>query len=158
MGQSTINDLIQSLEKNIKAFRMLLNPLKKEVNDKKSLSEANMIKSFFSTLTAIEEDVIEFRLKKILQEEHPYLPAIHPEEMKYKFTFEQNSIKELLEKFLSQREYLVQLLCKTPSFRWERTGFHELEGHVPFVEFVRRMIKKDISNISYIKKQFFHAN
>jgi hypothetical protein len=158
MGQSKINELIQTLEKNFKSFKMLLNPLKKGINDKKSPSDAYMIKNFLGTLTAIEEDVIEFRLKKILREEHPYLPAIHPEEIKYKITFEENSIKELLEKFLNQREYLVQFLWETPSVRWERTGFHELEGHVPFVEFVRRMIKKDLSNISYIKKQFIHSN
>ena len=50
---------------------------------------------------------------------------------------------------------LIRLLHSTPAIYWDRTGFHELEGHVTFEEFVRRMIRKDKNNLSYLQEEFF---
>lgn len=155
MQLNSIQDLIESVKKNSYDFNKLLVSMNKDKISKASIPKKEEFKSFFCTLTAVEEDVIEYRLKKIIREEHPYLPAIKLEEVQRRYALDDESLSKLVEKFLEQRQELVRLLHSTPAIYWDRTGFHELEGHVTFEEFVRRMVKKDKNNLSYLRHEFF---
>ncbi len=155
MQLSSIQDLIEDVKKTSSDFNKILMSFKKSDTGKKEIPKSRELLSFFCTLTAVEEDVIEFRLKKIIREEHPYLPAIDIDKVQQKYALDSASLSRLFDKFLEQRQELIRLLHSTPAIYWDRTGFHELEGHVTFEEFVRRMIRKDKNNLSYLQEEFF---
>ena len=58
------------------------------------------------------------------------------------------SLTQLAESFLTRRREILELLYSLPSEGWDRTGVHEMEGHVSFKEFVRRIAEKDHQNIA----------
>ena len=92
-------------------------------------------------------------MKKIIDQENPYIPAIHPEAVKNSMSGQNTSLPYLIQKYLSQKESIIKYINNVPFFYWDRTGVHELEGHVTFEEFVRRLIKNDNSNIAALKKK-----
>lgn len=96
-----------------------------------------------SVMAAVQEEVVDFRLRKIIAEEHPYLPLININKLKNQQYEKQLSIQQLSERFLQQRRELIELLTALPANTWTRTGVHEVEGHVAFEELVRRMTVKD---------------
>jgi hypothetical protein len=143
-------EFLDNIEKNLKRFNSLLAPLKQKERSDIPMKEAEL-KSFFSTLVAVEEDVIEMRLKKIIKEEHPYLPAINVGKLQQHNFYYQETLNSLIDKFLKQRFQLFSFLQEIPYYEWERTGFHELEGHVSFEEFIKRIIKNDQKNITMLQ-------
>jgi hypothetical protein len=151
MANSSKQEIIETVEQNYKSFNNILITVKGKSSPDQALKE-NQLKSFFGTLVAIEEDVIELRLKKIIKEEHPYLPAINVQQIKEQNFYDREPLNKLIDKFLVLRQQLCQFIQQIPFFEWDRTGFHELEGHVSFEEFVRRIIKNDQRNISYLRK------
>jgi hypothetical protein len=155
MQLSAIQELIEGVKKTSNDFNKILMSFKNKKNVEQGMPKTRELFSFFSTLTAVEEDVIEYRLKKIIREEHPYLPAIDIDKIQQKYILNSESLSTLFDKFLEQREELIRLLHSTPAIYWDRTGFHELEGHVTFEEFVRRMIRKDKNNLIYLQEEFF---
>ncbi|MEJ2048748.1 MAG: hypothetical protein P8Y60_02685 [Calditrichota bacterium] len=152
---SAIQELIEGVKKTSNDFSKILMSFKNTDNVKKGIRNTRELYSFFSTLTSVEEDVIEYRLKKIIREEHPYLPAIDIDKIQQEYVLNSESLSKLFDKFLEQRQELIRLLHSTPAIYWDRTGFHELEGHVTFEEFVRRMIRKDKNNLIYLQEEFF---
>jgi hypothetical protein len=155
MQLSAIQELIEGVKKTSNDFSKILMSFKNTDNVKKGIRNTRELYSFFSTLTSVEEDVIEYRLKKIIREEHPYLPAIDIDKIQQEYVLNSESLSKLFDKFLEQRQELIRLLHSTPAIYWDRTGFHELEGHVTFEEFVRRMIRKDKNNLIYLQEEFF---
>jgi hypothetical protein len=152
MNEAYCKSLIKNIESNLKDFQSILNHLPDNIGDEFS-GNSHELFNLFSTLTAVEEDVFEMRLKKIIDQENPYLPAIHPEEVRDSSPVKNSSLNQLIEKYLNQKESIVKYLYKVPFFYWDRTGVHELEGHVSFEEFIRRLIKNDNSNITALKKK-----
>lgn len=151
MANTSKQDIIETVEQNFKSFNKILLTVRGKSSPKQAI-DVNQLKSFFSTLVAIEEDVIEMRLKKIIKEEHPYLPAINVQKIRAQNFYEREPLNKLIDKFLMLRQQLCQFIQQIPFYEWDRTGFHELEGHVSFEEFVRRIIKNDQRNISYLQK------
>ena len=152
MNEAYCKSLIKNVENNFKDFQFLLSRIPENTDDKqKDISRE--LTDLFATLTAIEEDVFEMRLKKIINLENPYIPAISPEAVRDSISQEHQSLLNLVKKYLSQKESIIKFLYRVPFFYWDRTGVHELEGHVTFEEFIRRLIKNDNSNISVLKKK-----
>jgi hypothetical protein len=152
MNEAYCKSIIKNVENNFKDFQILLSGIPDDT-DSEPKNIARELTELFATLTAIEEEVFEMRLKKIINLENPYIPAISPEAVKNSISYQNQSLLNLVQKYLSQKESIIKFLYRVPFFYWDRTGVHELEGHVTFEEFIRRLIKNDNSNISVLKKK-----
>jgi hypothetical protein len=139
----TVKELIQTMEDNFRQYSEILN----------KIGEVRQLKERLYTLVALQDEIIDYRLKNIIREDHPYIPQIKVEEIKEKSLYRNYSFTQLAESFLTQRRELLKLLHSLPSESWERTGVHEKEGHVSFKEFVRRMAEKDQQNIAELSRE-----
>ena len=151
-----MRELIESVEGNFHQYSNLL----RKIWDNPNLSDMNQhsphLNELLKTLADIQDEVIDFRLKKIISEEHPYLPQIQIDKLKQNGPHSKQPLRQVVEYFLQQRRSLVKLLNALPEENWERTGVHEVEGHVSFKELVRRMIEKDrkiLSELSQVLTQ-----
>ena len=133
-----VRELITAIEVNSSQYYQLLNGLNTEQYEAPQ-NEMVAIQQTLKNLTSIQDEVVDFRLRKIVKEEHPYLPQINPTNSFYHTA----SLQWLTDTFLKQRENLMGLLRTLPFDQWERTGVHEKEGHVSFLELVRRLVEKD---------------
>lgn len=138
-----IKDLIDSFEKNFIEYSRLLRKLKKKYSDESITSFGYDSEISLGQLANIESEIVELRLKKILKEEHPYIPHLNLEKLKENSSFDNLTLIQLCDHFLHQKKELLKLLYSIPSENWNRTGVHEMEGHVAFKELVRRMVVKD---------------
>ncbi|OPX35855.1 hypothetical protein B1H10_00275 [candidate division KSB1 bacterium 4484_188] len=146
-----VEELIKHLEYNFNSYIQLLNRINRDDLSENSDARAKLI-SFFSTLTAVEDEVIEFRLKKIVEEKNPYLPAINPKKLTESYLNQNLSLAKIRQEFLQQRKMLLNLVHRIPNEYWNRTGVHASEGHVPFKEFVWRMVKRDKQYLSHLSQ------
>lgn len=118
--------------------------------------EDTQLREIIAVLTEIQEEVVEYRLKKILKEEHPYIPTIKVEKIKSNGHHQHTPLPQLAEIFLAQRKALLQLLQTTPTAIWTRTGVHESEGHISFEEIIRRMAEKDRQVLANLNRLLLH--
>lgn len=133
-----IQHLIRELESNLHRFHELFAHL--EGSDTGPPSLARLV----HILSTVHEEVVDYRLKKILREEHPYLPQIDPATLPAPVSPD-SPPQVTATRFLDRRRELIKLLERVPKESWKRTGVHETEGHVTFGELVRRMVEKDLS-------------
>ena len=138
-----IQNLISAFEENFREYARILREIEDEEDINGSHGMELNTKEFLHQLTKIEDEVFEFRLKKILDEEHPYIPQINVDNIKRTISFFDLEISEIIQQFLHQRKELLKILYSIPRTYWNRTGVHEVEGHVEFKEFVRRVTKRD---------------
>lgn len=136
-------DLIHKMESNFRAFYQLLHPLAEGNAEVPPNADAAHLEEILNLTTCIEDEVIDFRLKKIQNEEHPYLPAINVDRIKGGNSNMLTSLPESITIFLNHKKGLIKYLYSVPATEWERTGVHQVEGHLTFNELVRRMIDKD---------------
>ena len=142
-----IEELIDSVKGNLQQYDQTLDRIQQSGDDSRS-----QLTELLKELVDIQDEVVDFRLKKILREENPYLPAIHPERIRHDLPDRQFSLSEIQNLFLMRRRELIRFLNLTPAEHWSRTGVHELEGHVTFKELIRRMIEKDKPIIAQINE------
>ncbi len=153
MTDSYRSNLIKNIEENLHDFQSVLDSFTRQKTSDEDLPENDLL-DFFRTVTAVEEDVLEMRLKKIIERENPYLPAIHIDRLKQEAVANHKSLSKLIDKFIYQKKEILKFLYNIPAFYWDRTGFHELEGHVTFEEFIRRMIRNDKINLAQLRENF----
>jgi hypothetical protein len=138
-----IKELIRIFEENFLEYSRLLRKLNKE-NPQESTSRFLPDSEIsIAQLTSLETEIIELRLKKILKEEHPYIPQINLEKLNHNSAFDSLPLIQICDQFLRQKKEVLKLLYSLPTENWDRTGVHEMEGHVAFKELIRRMIIKD---------------
>ncbi|RMH80944.1 MAG: hypothetical protein D6681_18420 [Calditrichaeota bacterium] len=136
-----VRDLIQAVDENFRLYHQLLSKIyERPVGEDR---QADMLNELLRTIAVIQDEVVDFRLKKILQEEHPYLPQISIDKIRMNRDIQRIPLPQIVDHFLRQRQGLVKLLSSLSGDTWERTGVHEVEGHVSFKEFVRRLVEKD---------------
>ncbi len=155
MNELSKKSLIKIAEESYEHFMSILATLTQEIPGQSEFQENNL-KAFFNLQTAIEEDVFEMRLKKIIDRENPYIPAIRTTNLPGTEKYDHQALQELIGLYLEQKKEVIKFLYNVPAFYWNRSGFHELEGHVTFEEFIKRMInndKKNLQNLLAHKKQ-----
>lgn len=136
-------ELIKQFETNFRAYYQLLHPLQSESPLKEQLEKNGEFFNFLTEQTLVQDEVIEFRLQKILEQEHPYLTSIDPEKLKKTAIQRNRSLNQLISHFLEKRKALLKQLYSLPTEAWKRTAILAEEGRVSFGEIVRRMIEKD---------------
>lgn len=138
-----IKNLISDFEQNYREYDRILGEFDSGKETDVSIAVKPAIKQYIEQLAKIENEVFEYRLKKILEEEHPYIPQINVEKISNALTNSGEDVPEIIQRFLNHRQEMLRILSDIPREKWERTGVHEMEGHIPLKEFVRRMIVKD---------------
>jgi len=146
-----IKELIDLFEENFRDFSALLRQLEGNSNQKTPIQLPSDSQISLGQLANLEDEIIELRLKKILKEEHPYIPQINIEKIKNNSPYERLPLPQIRDHFLKQKKELLKLLYSLPSDNWNRTGVHEMEGHVAFKEFIRRMTVKDKQILGHFK-------
>lgn len=137
------NALIQQITEVSEEFSRIYRDLQDILPSLRNSDRFRKVCDLISIMAAVQEEVVDFRLRKIVTEEHPYLPLININKLKNQQYEKHLSIQQLSERFLRQRRDLIQLLTELPASMWDRTGVHEVEGHVSFGELIRRMSVKD---------------
>ncbi|MCB0261840.1 MAG: hypothetical protein R3C41_20200 [Calditrichia bacterium] len=140
-------ELIQMVENSSRQYSSLL----ENVHEIEG-TIVHRLTRFLQTLTEIQDEVVDLRLKKILKEEHPYLPMIHVDRIQENTPYRKYSLYEISRTFINQRRELSKFLYNVPEELWKRTGVHENEGHVTFQEFVRRLTEKDHTTILRLQR------
>lgn len=143
-----MKELIQDLESNFRQYDAILNQIVQTEQEKNPPA----IKELLYSLTSIQDEVVDYRLKKILKEEHPYIPQIRVDKFSGKSYQQSGSLDQLAQNFLTQRRELLKMLYNLPRESWNRTGVHEKEGHVSFKELIRRMVEKDQEILSKLNR------
>lgn len=138
-----IKELIRIFEENFLEYSRLLRKLNKENPREPTSRFLPDSEISIGQLTNLESEIIELRLKKILKEEHPYIPQINLEKLNQNSPFDRLPLMQLCDHFLKQKKEVLKLLYSLPTENWYRTGVHEMEGHVAFKELIRRMVVKD---------------
>ncbi len=142
-----VEELINSVAGNLQQYDQMLGRIQPFGN-----AGSSKLAEFLKELVDIQDEIVDFRLKKILQEENPYLPAIRLEKIKQNVPNQQVSLDEIRKMFILRRQELIRFLNLIPAENWSRTGVHELEGHITFKELIRRMIEKDKPIIAKLNK------
>ncbi len=148
-----IKHILECLNRNFQQYCDLLLPLR-ELNPSSQTDRFySDLQQYLATLVAVENEILEFRLRKILEEEHPYLPEIKIERIVHINAIQMLDLPQLIDRFLLQRKQLNHLLLTVSDEEWNRTGLHAKEGHVSFREFVNRIIKKDQDILEELKQK-----
>jgi uncharacterized damage-inducible protein DinB len=103
-------------------------------------------------LTAVERQYLR-RLQRVLAEERPFLPAIHPNPTSHKLD---TPPSELLMQFEAARAKTLALLQDVVEAGWERTAVHETQGEVTFHFLVQLLADHDnehLNQFTAIQKQ-----
>lgn len=143
-------EFIEQIEFDSKNYIEIFRTLESRFPTLNSSSRKELIREL-ATQIALEDEVLQFRLRKILREENPYLPAIKTEKVVNNFVLNFEDLARLKIAFLGLRRELLELLHNLPIEAWDRTGVHELEGHVPLREFVRRLVEKSNRCLHHIQ-------
>lgn len=143
-----MKELIQDLESNFRRYDAILNQIVRAIPGENPPA----IKELLYSLSSIQDEVVDYRLKKILKEEHPYIPQIRVEKFSGKSYQQPRSLDQLVQNFLTQRRELLKMLYTLPRESWNRTGVHEKEGHISFKELIRRMVEKDQEILSKLNQ------
>jgi hypothetical protein len=143
-----VKELIQDLESNFRQYYAILNQIVQTIPGENPPA----IKELLYSLSNIQDEVVDYRLKKILKEEHPYIPQIQVEKFSEKSFQQSCSLDQLAQNFLTQRRELLKMLYTLPRESWNRTGVHEKEGHISFKELIRRMVEKDQEVLSKLNQ------
>lgn len=138
-----MRDLIQYIEGNFRQYFEVLNKIGESTASEDMKKEPYNVRELIYTLSGIQDEVVDYRLKKILKEEHPYIPHIEVEKIKRKSKLQTCTLDQIVQNFLTQRRELLKLLYSLPIESWDRTGVLEKEGHVSFRELIRRLAEKD---------------
>lgn len=148
-----MKELIQHIEGNFRQYNRLLGePQSAPEKVDPSLEDNSLVVELVNRASEIQDEVVDYRLKKILREERPYIPSIRPADFRNASKVRAMSLRSVIRHFLEQRQELVKLLYSLPLDYWERTGVHEKEGHVSFKEFIRRMADKDRDLLEELNK------
>lgn len=138
-----LKDLIKLFEKNFLEYSRLIRKMGEDTSRESSIQSLSELKIHIRQLANLEEEIVEWRLKKILKEEHPYLPSIDIQTLHNSSSYQNQPFLDICNHFLKKKKELLKMLYSLPAENWNRTGVHEREGHVAFKEFIRRMTEKD---------------
>jgi DNA-binding transcriptional MerR regulator len=144
--------LFKEAYQNFQEFEKVANVIPDFIQVHKSGEKVKQILDILLIMVIVQEEVVELRLNKILRLEHPYLPLLDIQKIIEQRRKQNLSIHELINDFLTQRKQFLKLLENLPRDSWQRTGFHEVEGHVTFQELVKRMNEKDTRLIAQLKE------
>lgn len=94
------------------------------------------------------EERFQERLQRVVAEERPFLPTIHPSPSEHTRT---EPLADLVAEFTQLREQTIAYLTSLKAKSWEKTAVHETEGPVTFHFLVQMIIDHDSDHLSQLQ-------
>lgn len=83
------------------------------------------------------------RLRRVVDEDEPHVPTIHPEPEQHEL---HRSLAELTAEFSAAREETLRFLESLPPGAWQRAAHHERKGRMTLRYLVQDMVSHDIDH------------
>lgn len=93
------------------------------------------------------EDRYRARLRRMVQEERPVLPAIWPDEQ---FDYPQCNLEELIDRFQTTRLETLAFLKACSPQDWQRAAIHETFGETDFQFLVQNLVNHDTVHLNQL--------
>ena len=87
------------------------------------------------------------RLQRVIVEDRPFLPYIHPDEAAYQV---QTPLAELLARFEQARAETLAFLKEIPPGGWQRVAVHETWGETKLRFLVQQLVDHDTQHLNQI--------
>ncbi len=132
---------LYQLEKNLYYYRECFCRNFENKIEKHRLKE---LVQFIYTQCSVEEDIFEFRIRKILETEEPYLPPVNCELYQKINPTKHIGIDEITENYLQIKQRIYNYLNSLSGKQLSRYGYHWKEGHISLEELLKRYIENDM--------------
>lgn len=138
--------LLQALTASIANLSLLVEGIDQKVFGHRADSEDWSVADVVNHLIAVEAQYLR-RLQRVLVEERPFLPAIHPDRTTHNL---EASAAELLAQFKDARQATLAFLRDMVDDGWGNTAVHETQGDVTFHFLVQYLVEHDGEHLNQI--------
>lgn len=97
-------------------------------------------------------DLAQYRLRRILTEDNPLLPAFEPDKTARERNYMENPADQILPAFQERRRQLLEALRGLREADWQRTGVREGLGQMTLSEVVERMAEHDLNHLEQMRR------
>src|ERR1700742_51528 len=104
------------------------------------------IKEIMCHLRDMEREAYLARYQRILGEDHPWMQNVDQDRLAYERDYINQDARHALEEFKSLRNETVSTLASAQIESWERTGVHEVDGHMSIENPAHRQISGNHMN------------
>ncbi len=92
------------------------------------------------------------RVRRMIEEEHPFLPAYDPAALAEQRNYRSMSLAQALERFERLRAEHVATLARLDAAGWQRRGQHEETGAITVESLTRHMAAHDAIHLAQIAR------
>lgn len=138
--------LLQALAATPNDLRWMLKSVKASDARRRPTHEAWSIADVVNHLADVEARYLE-RLQRIVVEERPFLPWMHPDEVAHDGDA---SLPDLLARFGDARAATLAYLQSLPPGSWQRPAVHETLGETKLRFMVQTLVNHDTEHLSQI--------
>lgn len=138
--------LLQALESTTADVARLVRPLDQESAAQSPEPDAWSALDVLSHLIGVEQ-AYHTRLNRVLAEELPNIPVIHPDEATHD---RQSSPDALSQQFGRERAETLAILRGLNPGQWQRAGIHEKKGRTTLRFFVQDLVEHDIEHTNQL--------
>jgi len=138
--------LLQALASTPADIQRLIRQLDAQAADWKVSAEAWSPADVVSHLTDVERAYL-VRLQRVLAEEEPAVPYIHPNAPSRE---PGTSLSQLGENFIQARETTMEFLRRLTPGEWQRTAIHETKGRMSLRFLVQDLVAHDIEHTNQL--------
>lgn len=138
--------LLQALASTPADIQRLIRQLDAPAAEWKVSAEAWSSADVVSHLTDVEQAYL-VRLQRVLAEEEPAVPYIHPNAPS---RAPGTSLSQLVEYFIRARETTLELLRRLTPGEWQRTAIHETKGRMSLRFLVQDLVDHDIEHTNQL--------
>jgi hypothetical protein len=140
--------LIEALDGTSKDLTRLVKPL--DENTARLHPESEWSVAIIIAHLIYIEPLFRARLQRIVEQDHPHEPFIHPDEEEHITTSQHYSIPALIELFKSQRTVTTAFLATLTQPQWLRTCSHDTFGVTRLRKQVEILIGHDNEHLAQI--------
>uniref|UniRef100_A0A831TFB6 DinB family protein n=1 Tax=Thermorudis peleae TaxID=1382356 RepID=A0A831TFB6_9BACT len=144
-------ELIETYQATPVTLRALLRGITDEQARQRPSEDEWSIVEVVAHLGDAEERAHE-RVRRMLQEEHPFLPAYDPAVLAEQRGYRSMSLAAALERFERLRAEHVATLARLDATGWARTGQHEETGTITVESLTRHMVAHDAIHLAQMAR------
>lgn len=138
--------LLQALASTTNDLALMLRGVGAADGARRPADDAWSIADVVNHLVNVEERYRR-RLQRVLEEEKPWLPYMHPDERAHD---PQAALAALLTRFKAERAQTMTLLKEIGPGDWQRRAVHETKGDVTLRFLVQYLVDHDIQHLNQI--------
>lgn len=132
--------LFQALAATITDLTRMLREVDRHLPGQRPAPNVWSMADVLSHLIAVEGQYF-YRLQRVLTEERPFLPAIHPDPTTH-------NLQADVDEFAAARQKTLALLQEVTEEGWGRTAVHETQGEVTFQFLVQFLVDHDREHLN----------